>query len=304
MENEMSVLVVGSIAFDTVETPYGNADDSLGGSALYFSAAASLFCPVNVVGVVGSDFDASKISFLKKRGVNLDGLYVESGSTFRWGGRYHKDLNKRDTLFTYLNVFESFQPKIPAQYRDAEYVFLANIDPTLQLQVLEQIKKPKLVVLDTMNFWISGKRPMLDEVVKRCDILILNDEEARELSDEQNLITAIKKVSSIGKPKTLIVKKGEHGAVLYHKGAFFFVPAYPLDRVIDPTGAGDSFAGGFLGYISKTGNMRLGTLKKALVYGSAIASFNVEDFSFNKLKALTSEELDKRFNEFKALTRF
>ena len=300
----MSVLVVGSIAFDTVETPYGNADDSLGGSALYFSAAASLFCPVNVVGVVGSDFDASKISFLKKRGVNLDGLYVESGSTFRWGGRYHKDLNKRDTLFTYLNVFESFQPKIPAQYRDADYVFLANIDPTLQLQVLEQIKKPKLVVLDTMNFWISGKRPMLDEVVKRCDILILNDEEARELSDEQNLITAIKKVSSIGKPKTLIVKKGEHGAVLYHKGAFFFVPAYPLDRVIDPTGAGDSFAGGFLGYISKTGNMRLGTLKKALVYGSAIASFNVEDFSFNKLKALTSEELDKRFNEFKALTRF
>ncbi len=300
----MSVLVVGSIAYDTVETPYGNADDSLGGSALYFSAAASLFCPVNVVGVVGSDFDASKISFLKKRGVNLDGLYVESGSTFRWGGRYHKDLNKRDTLFTYLNVFESFQPKIPVQYRDADYVFLANIDPTLQLQVLEQIKKPKLVVLDTMNFWISGKRTMLDEVVKRCDILILNDEEARELSDEQNLITAIKKVSSIGKPKTLIVKKGEHGAVLYHKGAFFFVPAYPLDKVIDPTGAGDSFAGGFLGYIAKTGNMRLGTLKKALVYGSAVASFNVEDFSFDKLKTLTSEELDKRFNEFKALTRF
>ena len=304
MENEMSVLVVGSIAFDTVETPYGNADNSLGGSALYFSAAASLFCPVNVVGVVGSDFDASKISFLKKRGVNLDGLYVESGSTFRWGGRYHKDLNKRDTLFTYLNVFENFQPKIPAKYRNTDYIFLANIDPTLQLQVLEQIKKPKLVVLDTMNFWISGKRPMLDEVVKHCDILILNDEEARELSGEQNLITAIKKVSSIGKPKTLIVKKGEHGAVLYHKGSFFYVPAYPLDKVIDPTGAGDSFAGGFLGYIAKTGNLRLGTLKKALVYGSAIASFNVEDFSFNKLKALTSEELDKRFNEFKALTRF
>lgn len=300
----MSVLVVGSIAYDTVETPYGNADDSLGGSALYFSAAASLFCPVNVVGVVGSDFDASKISFLKKRGVNFDGLYVESGSTFRWGGRYHKDLNKRDTLFTYLNVFESFQPKIPAQYRNTDYIFLANIDPTLQLQVLEQIKRPKLVVLDTMNFWISGKRAMLDEVVKHCDILILNDEEARELSDEQNLITAIKKVSSIGKPKTLIVKKGEHGAVLYHKGAFFFVPAYPLDRVIDPTGAGDSFAGGFLGYIAKTGNLRLGTLKKALVYGSAVASFNVEDFSFDKLKALTSDELDTRYNEFKALTKF
>jgi len=300
----MSVLVVGSIAFDTVETPYGNADDSLGGSALYFSSAASLFCPVNVVGVVGSDFDASKISFLKKRNVNFDGLYVESGDTFRWGGRYHKNLNKRDTLFTYLNVFESFQPKIPAQYRKADYVFLANIDPTLQLQVLEQIKKPKLVVLDTMNFWISGKRTMLEEVVKRCDILILNDEEARELSDEQNLNTAIKKVSKMGKPKTLIVKKGEHGAVLYHKNSFFFIPAYPLDKVVDPTGAGDSFAGGFLGYIAKTGNLRLSTLKKALVYGSAIASFNVEDFSFNRLKELTSEDLDTRYAEFKNMTRF
>lgn len=300
----MSVLVVGSIALDTVKTPYGNADDSLGGSALYFSTAASLFGPVNVVGVVGSDFDASKISFLKKRGVNFDGLYVDSGETFRWGGRYHKNLNKRDTLFTYLNVFENFQPKIPAQYRNADYVFLANIDPTLQLQVLDQIKKPKLVVLDTMNFWISGKRQMLEEVVKRCDILILNDEEARELSNEENLITAIKKISSNGKPKTLIVKKGEHGAALYHKNAFFYIPAYPIERVIDPTGAGDSFAGGFLGYIAREQNQRLATLKKAVVYGTTIASYNVEDFSFNRLKNLTSEEIEARFKEFKALTRF
>ena len=300
----MSVLVVGSIAYDTIETPYGNANDSPGGSALYFSAAASLFCPVNVVGVVGSDFDASQISFLKKRGVNLDGLYVESGDTFRWGGRYHKNINKRDTLFTYLNVFENFQPKIPVQYRDAEYVFLANIDPTLQLQVLDQINKPKLVVLDTMNFWISGKRKKLDEVVKRCDILILNDEEARELSDEQNLITAMRKISKVGKQKTVIVKKGEHGAVLFKKNSFFYLPAYPLDKVVDPTGAGDSFAGGFLGYIAKMGNARLSTLKKALVYGSSIASFNVEDFSFNRLRSLTNEELDNRFKEFKALTRF
>lgn len=300
----MSVLVVGSIALDTVKTPYGNADDSLGGSALYFSAAASLFGPVDVVGVVGSDFDASKISFLKKRNVNFDGLYVESGDTFRWGGRYHKNLNKRDTLFTYLNVFENFQPKIPAQYRNADYVFLANIDPTLQFQVLEQIKKPKLVVLDTMNFWISGKRQMLEEVVKRCDILILNDEEARELSEEENLITAIKKISSNGKPKTLIVKKGEHGAALYHQNKFFYIPAYPIEQVIDPTGAGDSFAGGFLGYIAKEGNHRLSTMKKAVVYGTTIASYNVEDFSFNRLIRLDSEEIDKRFKEFKALTRF
>jgi len=300
----MSVLVVGSIALDTVKTPYGNADDSLGGSALYFSTAASLFGPVNVVGVVGSDFDASKISFLKKRGVNFDGLYVDSGDTFRWGGRYHKNLNKRDTLFTYLNVFENFQPKIPAQYRNADYVFLANIDPTLQLQVLDQIKKPKLVVLDTMNFWISGKRHMLEEVVKRCDILILNDEEARELSNEENLITAIKKISSNGKPKTLIVKKGEHGAALYYKNSFFYIPAYPIEKVIDPTGAGDSFAGGFLGYIAREGNHRLTTMKKAVVYGTTIASYNVEDFSFNRLKNLTSEEIEERFKEFKVLTRF
>lgn len=300
----MSVLVVGSIALDTVKTPYGNADDSLGGSALYFSAAASLFGPVNVVGVVGSDFDASKISFLKKRQVNFNGLYVDSGDTFRWGGRYHKNLNKRDTLFTYLNVFENFQPKIPAQYRHADYVFLANIDPTLQLQVLDQIKNPKLVVLDTMNFWISGKRQMLEEVVKRCDILILNDEEARELSEEENLITAIKKISSIGKPKTLIVKKGEHGAALFHKNAFFYIPAYPIERVVDPTGAGDSFAGGFLGYIAKEKNHRLTTMKRAVVYGTTIASYNVEDFSFNRLKSLSTEEIETRFKEFKTLTRF
>ncbi len=302
---KMSVLVVGSIAYDTVETPYGSVKDSLGGSALYFSAAASFFDAVNVVGVVGSDFDASKISFLKKRGVNFDGLYVESGDTFRWGGRYHRDLNQRDTLFTYLNVFENFQPKIPAQYREADYVFLANIDPTLQLQVLDQIKNPKLVVLDTMNFWISGKREMLEKVIHHCDILILNDQEARELSDEPNLIRAIKKIANEGaKPKILIVKKGEHGAVLYQKNQFFFVPAYPLDRVIDPTGAGDSFAGGFLGYIAREQNLQAKTLKRALVYGSAIASFNVQDFSFNHLISLKFSELEERFREFKKLTMF
>ena len=300
----MSLLVVGSIALDTVETPYGNRNDSLGGSALYFSAAASFFTPVNVVGVVGSDFDQSKISFLKKRRVNLDGLYVESGDTFRWGGRYHRDLNQRDTLFTYLNVFENFQPKIPAQYKKADYVFLANIDPELQLQVLEQIDKPKLVVLDTMNFWISGKRRTLDEVIKRCDILILNDEETRELTDEPNLITAIKKLSKTEGPHTFIIKKGEHGALLYHNDSFFFAPAFPLEKAVDPTGAGDSFAGGFLGYIARQDSMDDVTLRKAIIYGSAIASFNVEDFSFDRLVHLQMEELEERFKAFKKLTSF
>ena len=300
----MSLLVVGSIAYDTVETPYGNRNDSLGGSALYFSAAASFFTPVNVVGVVGSDFDTSKISFLKKRGVNLDGMYVESGDTFRWGGRYHKDLNQRDTLFTYLNVFENFQPKIPAKYKKADYVFLANIDPELQLQVLEQIDKPKLVVLDTMNFWISGKRRTLEEVIKYCDILIVNDEETRELTDEPNLISAIRKLASVEGPKTLIIKKGEHGAILYHNEKYFFVPAFPLDKAVDPTGAGDSFAGGFLGYICRQDNIEANTLRKAVVYGSAVASYTVEDFSFDRLQALTNEELDERFKSFKDLTNF
>ncbi len=238
----MSLLVVGSIAYDTVETPYGKVDDSLGGSALYFSAAASLFCPVNVVGVVGSDFDASKISFLKKRGVNFDGLYMESGHTFRWGGRYYDDMNKRETLFTFLNVFERFQPRIPENYQKAKYVFLANIDPELQLEVLDQIKKPKLVALDTMNFWISGKRSELGKVLKRTDIIVLNDEEAKELTDEFNLIKAARRITELG-PKSVIIKKGEHGAMLYHNGHFFFSPAFPLEKVVDPTGAGDSFAG-------------------------------------------------------------
>ncbi len=299
----MSLLVVGSIAYDTVETPFGKVEDSLGGSALYFSAAASLFGPVNVVGVVGSDFDASKISFLKKRGVDLEGLYMESGKTFRWGGRYYEDMNKRETLFTYLNVFERFQPRIPEHYRQSEYVFLANIDPELQLQVLDQIEKPKLVVLDTMNFWISGKRSELEKVLKRCDIIILNDEEAREITSEANLIKATKRILDYG-PKSVIVKKGEHGAMLYHNGHFFFAPAFPLEKVIDPTGAGDSFAGGFMGYIAKTDKTDFATLKKAVIYGSTIASFNVEDFSFNRLKMLTMEEIEERVKAFKELTSF
>lgn len=299
----MSILVVGSLAYDTIETPWGRKEDALGGSALYFSAAASHFSPVNVVGVVGSDFDSSKISFLKKRKVNFDGLYVESGETFRWGGRYYEDLNRRDTLFTYLNVFERFQPKIPVNYRKAEYVFLANIDPELQLDVLEQIEQPKLTVLDTMNFWISGKRRILEEVIKKCDILIVNDQEARELTHKPNLIKAVRLLTEKG-PKTIIVKKGEHGCMMYHNNSFFFAPAFPLEKVVDPTGAGDSFAGGFLGYVAKENKINDETFRKGVIYGSIIASFNVENFSFVQLEKLTVEELNERVEKFKQLTAF
>jgi len=299
----MSILVVGSLAYDTVETPWGKVDEALGGSALYFSAAASHFSPVNVVGVVGSDFDTSKISFLKKRDVNFDGLYVESGETFRWGGRYYEDLNQRDTLFTYLNVFERFEPQIPIKYRKSEYVFLANIDPELQLQVLEQIEQPKLTVLDTMNFWISGKRKLLEEVIKKCDILIVNDQEAKELTQKPNLIKAARMLTEKG-PRTIIVKKGEHGCMMFHNGNYFFAPAYPLEKVVDPTGAGDSFAGGFLGYVAGQNKVDDDTLRKGVIHGSIIASFSVEDFSFSRLEKLTKEELNNRVEKFKQLTAF
>ncbi|APF17221.1 PfkB domain protein [Caldithrix abyssi DSM 13497] len=299
----MSLLVVGSIAYDTIETPTARVEDSLGGSALYFSAAASLFTPVNVVGVVGSDFDASKISFLKKRGVNFDGLYMESGKTFRWGGRYFDDMNKRETLFTYLNVFERFQPVIPEHYQKAEFVFLANIDPELQLEVLKQIENPKLIVLDTMNFWISGKRKKLEEVLAYTDIIVLNDEEVREITGENGLIKAARAIPQMG-PKSVIVKKGEHGAMLYHEEEFFFVPAFPLENVVDPTGAGDSFAGGFMGFLAKAQTLDLPTLKKAIVYGSTIASFNVEDFSFKRLEKIKMKEIKERVKLFKKMTAF
>ena len=261
----MSVLVVGSVALDTIENRFGKVDDSPGGSALYFSSAASLFAPVNVVGVVGSDFDFSIVEFLKKRNVDINGIYVEEGKTFRWGGKYHPDINKRDTTFTDLNVFQNFKPAIPDSYKNSEYVFLANIAPELQLQVVDQISKPKLVVLDTMNFWISSQKDKVEVVIKRSDIIILNDEETREFTENPNLLEAGKEILELG-PKYLIIKKGEHGAVLVGKDSFFTVPAFPVDIVKDPTGAGDSFAGGFVGYLAKEQNLNQSTLRKAVVY--------------------------------------
>jgi len=298
----MSVLVVGSVALDTIDNRFGKVDDSPGGSALYFSSAASLFSPVNVVGVVGTDFDFSIIDFLKNRNVDFEGMYSEEGKTFRWGGKYHLDINKRDTLFTDLNVFENFKPNIPDKYKNSDYVFLANIAPDLQLQVLDQIVNPKLIVLDTMNFWISGARDKVEEVIKRSDVIILNDEETREFTENPNLLSAGKEILELG-PKYLIIKKGEHGAVLLGKDSFFTVPAYPVDIVKDPTGAGDSFAGGFVGYVAKENNLDNSTLRKAVAYGSVIASFNVEDFSFNRLKNLSKDDLETRIDKMREITR-
>lgn len=299
----MSILVVGSIAYDSVETPANKVEDALGGSSLYFSAAASLFTPVNVVGVVGTDFNKQDLTFLQQRGVNLDGVTVEEGKTFRWGGRYHQNMNQRDTLFTDLNVFQTFNPTIPLHYKEAEYVFLANIDPDLQLKVLEQISKPKLIVLDTMNFWISGKKSSLEKIVRKSNIVIINDEELMEFSEEDNLITAAQKVVDSG-PDMLVIKRGQYGALLFANNRFFFAPAFPLEKVVDPTGAGDSFAGGFVGYLASQDAFDEQTVRKAVIYGSATASFTVEDFSFLKLKNLTSDEIEERVKLFKQMTQF
>ncbi len=299
----MSILVVGSIALDTVETPHGKVNDSPGGSALYFSTAASFFAPVNVVGVVGEDFDFNLVDFLKAKQVDLSGLKVEKGDTFRWGGRYHDNMNQRDTLFTYLNVFEKFKPEIPENYRSSKFVFLANIHPELQLEVLKSINSPTLTILDTMNFWISGSRAALEKVIERVDVMILNDEEIRELTGIQNINIASRAILKMG-PKVLVVKKGEHGAVLITKDDFFSAPAYPVEKVVDPTGAGDSFAGGFVGYLACCTKLNDTDFRKAVAYGSTVASFSVESFSFDMLKRITREDIDKRLENFRKITQF
>lgn len=299
----MSILVVGSAALDTVETPLGTVEDALGGSAIYFSAAASYFAPVNLVAVVGDDFPKEKIEFLKKKNVDFSGLEVADGKTFRWGGKYGFDLNDRDTLFTHLNVFEKFEPKIPDSYKNSKYIFLANIGPDLQMDVLKQIQSPKLVALDTMNYWIDGNLPALRETLKHVDVLIINDAEVRQLACEANQVKASKIVQEMG-PKTLIIKKGEHGALLITRDSFFWAPAYPLEFIYDPTGAGDTFAGGFMGYMAKSDDISINNLKRAVVFGSAMASFCVEKFSLERLENLTEEEIRKRFHEFWQMTNF
>jgi len=301
----VSLLVVGSLALDTIETPFGKVKETLGGSAVYISTAASYFAsPVRLVGVVGGDFPKSAITFLEEHNIELEGLQtIQNGKTFRWSGKYHYDLNMRDTLFTQLNVFEKFDPKIPEVYRKSKYVCLGNIDPILQRKVLEQIEKPKLIVGDTMNFWIEGKREELMKTMKHFDVLIINESEARLLTQEPNLIRAGKKVIGMG-PKIIIIKKGEHGALLITEGTIFSAPAYPMEDIYDPTGAGDTFAGGFMGWLEKSDDISDENLKKAVVYGSAMASFCVEKFGVDGLRELTYLKIQDRFRSFRDLVKF
>lgn len=299
----MSVLVVGSAALDSVKTPFGEVNDALGGSAFYFAAAASYFTPVKIVAVVGDDFPSEQIEFLKQRDVDLAGLEVARGKTFRWGGIYHQDMNQRDTIYTHLNVFETFAPKLPQSYRNTPFVFLANIHPELQLDVLNQIENPQFVMLDTMNLWIDTALQSLKKVIAKSDAVILNDQEARQITGEVNLIKSARQVLSMG-PKTVIIKKGEHGAFILSDQDFFSIPAYPLESLFDPTGAGDSFAGGLIGYLAKENDISPQTFRKALVYGTVIASFTVEQFSVNRLKSLPWEEIHSRYNRLTQITRF
>lgn len=299
----MSVLVVGSVAFDSVKTPFGEVKDALGGSGTYFSVSASYFADVCLVAVVGEDFPDEHLNMLKGHKIDIAGVEKRPGKTFRWKGYYEFDLNTAHTLDTQLNVFADFKPNLPENYRDCEYVFLANIDPELQALVLDQVKKPKLVACDTMNFWIEGKLDALKKTLERVDMLIINDGEARELANEPNIVKAARKIIDIG-PKTLIIKRGEYGALMVDKDSIFSAPAYPLEFVFDPTGAGDTFAGGLMGHLSSNGTANDGVLRQGIIYGSTMASFNVEDFSLNRLRTLSRDEIDTRFRFFKKLTHF
>ena len=300
----MGLLEVGSLALDTVYTPFDKVEDALGGSATYISLAASYFSgPVRMVGVVGSDFPKRYLDLLTDHKIDIEGLQtIDGGKTFRWGGKYHYDLNVRDTLFTELNVFENFDPIIPEKFRKSKYVCLGNIDPTLQLRVLDQLSDPQFIVCDTMNYWIEGKRNELLTLLKKVHVLVINDSEARLLANEPNLIKASKIITDMG-PQTLIIKKGEHGAMLFTNGIIFSAPAYPMEMIFDPTGAGDSFAGGFTGYLFKTRDLSPNNLKCAVIYGSSLASFCVEKFSTKGLEDLSYLKVQDRYREFLNISR-
>jgi len=300
----MTVLVVGSVALDSVETPFGKADHVLGGSGTYFSASASHLAPVQLVGVIGNDFPIEDLKkAFAKRPIDLSGLEQQDGASFRWRGRYRHDLNMAETLETHLGVFSNFRPKIPDQFRSAPFVFLGNIDPRLQLDVLTQVSKPKLVACDTMNFWIESRRPDLMRLLEQVDLITLNDAEARQLTEEFNLVKAARWIMARG-PKYVVIKKGEHGAFMFTQDSIFFAPAYPLESVFDPTGAGDSFAGGFIGYLARTGDLSDANLRRAVVYGSAMGSFVVEKFSLQRLLEITPQDIQRRVADFHRLVVF
>ena len=298
-----SVLVIGSVALDSVETPFGKAEDVLGGSATFFAASASLLAPVQLVGIVGKDYPVDRLEALAQRGVDLAGLECAEGESFHWRGRYRHDLNSAETIETRLGVFSHFRPKIPEQFRDAPFVFLGNIDPRLQLEVLRQVSKPRLVACDTMNFWIESRRSDILALLSQVDILTINDAEARQLTEQVNLVKAARWIMEHG-PRHVIIKKGEHGAFMFTRSSVFYAPAYPLEEVFDPTGAGDAFAGGFIGYLARTGDLSEPNLKRAVVYGSAMGSFAVERFSIERFLEIGSEDIVKRVREFHRLVAF
>ena len=302
----MKLLVVGSVAFDAIETPFGKTDKILGGAATYIGIAASILkVKSGIVSVVGGDFPQSDLDMLSNRGVNIEGIeVVKDGKTFFWSGKYHNDLNSRDTLATEVNVLENFDPKIPESMQDSEILLLGNLHPEVQLSVLEKMnKRPKLVILDTMNFWMDSAWDVLMQMIAKTDVITINDEEARQLSGEYSLVKAAKKIHTMG-PEFVIIKKGEHGALLFHEGKIFAIPALPLEEVFDPTGAGDTFAGGFASYLAKKGDFSFETMKSALIVGSAMASFTVEKFGTEKLQEVTEAEMMKRIQDFKDLTTF
>ncbi len=299
----MSIVVVGSVAFDTVQTPFGRAEAIVGGSATYFSLAASQFTEVNVVAVVGEDFGERELAVFAGKQIDLGGLERAPGKTFRWGGEYSYDLNSRETLFTELNVFETFQPKLPPSYRQTDILFLGNIHPSIQLQVLEQVESRRLVAIDTMNLWIETTPAELRAVLKRVDIVLINDSEARELAGEFNLMKAARAIQAMG-PRLLVIKRGENGVLLFNEEHVFVAPAYPLETVFDPTGAGDTFAGGLLGYLAQGQALDDEGLRRAIVFGSALGSFCVEDFGTRRLEKLTKDEVIDRYRRFKLLTHF
>jgi len=295
------ILLVGSVALDEIVTPFGEVRDAFGGSASYFALAARRFAPVRLVAVVGTDFPEDDLQLLRDEGVDTRGLEVVDGRCFRWGGRYGDDLNSRETLYTHLNVFEHFHPKVPQAYRDSPYVFLGNIHPSLQAEVLEQVRSPRLVALDTMNLWIETARTELLRVLRDVHLLVLNDQEARQLAGESNLVRAGRRLLDLG-PRTIVVKKGEHGAALFSTGGEFALPALHLADVRDPTGAGDSFAGGLLGYLAASGETSGPALRRAIAYGSVLASFTVQDFGIARLRNVRPEEIAARFEELRLLT--
>jgi len=297
------LVVVGSVALDSVTTPFGKVREVLGGSATYFSYAASFFTNVRLVATVGDDFPEEHLRLLKERGIDMTGLQVSRGRTFRWVGEYGFDLSEARTIDTQLNVFADFKPTLPSALKKTPFLFLANIAPELQLDVLRQMERPQLVALDTMNFWIQGRREALFRVLAEVDVLLVNDAEARQLVKEPNLIKAAREILKLG-PRTVVVKRGEYGAVMVSNGHFFFVPAYPLESVFDPTGAGDTFAGGFMGYIAAQGVVDQATVRRAIVYGAVMASFTVEDFSLNRLSRLSTAEIERRYAGFQDLVRF